>query len=87
MISVKENTRPFYLLIINKNKALPYNYFVAVIIRKDEFSNPAYFHGIGYFSNDRPKIENTGPDKQIIEVWIPWDKINYIESLIYKPRD
>jgi len=60
-------------------------FFVSVRNCRDEFTSPAVFHGVGYWATEHPK--NTLDTKaQILEIWIPWEKIDYVESLMYRQR-
>ena len=71
------------LKVTGKNKPM---YFVCTKNRRDEFSNPSAFHGIGFLNyGDIENIDNLD-EKDEKEIWIPWDKINYVESLIYVPK-
>lgn len=80
----------FYLIHLSKVGAENLNYFVCTKRRGDELNSPGCFHGIGYFhtamehdtENEKFKSEN----REEKEVWIPYYKIDFIESLVYRPR-
>ena len=56
--------------------------FLCTKRRGDEFSLPSCFHGIGFFCKNKDDLE--GKVEQ--EVWIPYSRIDCVESLVYKPR-
>lgn len=56
------------------------NEFRTVKEKGDEL-NGAHFHGIGCFGSDKKDVLNT---EEIMEVWIPWDNIEYVRNITYK---
>jgi hypothetical protein len=73
-----------------KTAKSPITYFVCTKNRRDEFG-PDIFHGIGYWhtlkdgDNPGPMYENI-EKREEEEVWIPFNNIEYIKSLMYRPR-
>lgn len=64
-----------------------------IVVKKVECLLPTTFHGIGFWSSEIPQL-NTGitatqqflDDQEYEEVWIPYENIDYIKSLIYIKR-
>jgi len=59
-------------------------YFVCTKNRRDEFS-PEVFHGVGYWHSG-PDMYKDIEKREEEEVWIPYGNIDYIKSLMYRPR-
>jgi len=79
-------TTPSYAVHFEKKTAKsPDRFFIVVQVRRDEFTSPAIFHGIGYWTDKKPSINNS-VNVDITEVWIPWQKIDHVESLMYRQR-
>lgn len=87
---VESGVELFYLIHLSKTGAENPKYFICIKRRGDELGSPGCFHGIGYFhtaavdetENEKFKYEN----REEKEVWIPYYKIDFIESLVYRPR-
>jgi hypothetical protein len=75
----------FVRLKVQSNKEFKKS-FICSKRRSDEFNNTSVFHGVGYWHNGIYDHNFSTEGKQEQEVWIPWDRIKYIESLIYKQR-
>lgn len=73
-----------YLVFFKRGNKSSNRFFIVTQIRRDEFINPAVFHGIGFFTEKKVVKEITN---QIIEVWIPWSEIDHIESLMYRQKN
>jgi len=82
----EEAARLVYLVVFKKKNVKSANkFFVVTSIRRDEFNSPAVFHGIGYWATEHPNnILDTRA--KITEVWIPWEQIDHVESLMYRQR-
>lgn len=80
----------FYLVHLSKAGAKNSKCFVCTKRRGDEVTSLNCFHGIGYFhvslsgETEDEKFNLNGREEK--EVWIPYDKIDFIESLVYRPR-
>ena len=57
-------------------------YFVTIKNRRDEFIGPC-FHGIGYWWDGNEGLFTDMDSKEVKEEYIPWCKINHVESLMY----
>ena len=60
-------------------------YFAVTIVKRDEFNSSAVFHGVGYWTDNKPE-RNSIENKEITEVWIPWGEIDHVESWMYRQR-
>jgi hypothetical protein len=80
---VEKNVEVLYSVHLLKNTSKEAEkVFLRTKRRGDEFSLPNCFHGIGFFCKNNNDVE----EKVEQEVWIPYSKIEYVESLVYKPR-
>jgi hypothetical protein len=77
-----------YAVVMDKKTTKsPDCYFVVVHIRRDEFENPACFHGVGYWADSYPTPDVDISKENIIEVWIPWKRVDHVASLMYRQKN
>lgn len=64
-----------------------------IVVKKGEYFLPTVFHGIGFWSDEIPKLDpKMSITRQFLdaqeyeEVWIPYEKIDHIKSLVYTKR-
>lgn len=76
----------FYLICFKKVGKQKLLFFICTQKRRNEFENPSVFHGIGFFYNGEINDINKIDNYTEREVWIPWDKISYVESFVYKRK-
>jgi hypothetical protein len=85
---VRENSPIYCVHMDKKTTKSATKFFVVTQLRRDEFG-VAVFHGIGYWTNKEPSKEPSNEENievNIIEVWIPWNKIDHVENLVYRQR-
>ncbi len=89
MVEEKTELELFYLVYLKKRTQSvkeKQKFFVCVQKRRDEFNLVSALHCIGYWHEGKLNIFNNTRSKDIEEVWIPWNQIEYVKSLMYKPR-
>jgi hypothetical protein len=77
------NSPHYAVHMIKKTAKSADRFFIVTQVRRDELGTAA-FHGIGYWTDKKPNGEEI--QANITEVWIPWDKIDHVESLVYRQR-
>lgn len=91
---VKKNQadRPMFAVVMKKKTARSSDrYFV--VVKKGECFLPTTFHGIGFWSDEllkfKPDLTVTQQflaEQEYEEVWIPYENIDYVKSLVYTKR-
>lgn len=77
----------FYLVTIKtRTKTEKPRFFVCTKNRRDEFNIPSAFHGVGYWHEGSEGIFEDVESRNEEEVWISWNQISYVKSLLYRPR-
>lgn len=87
-----QSDKPLYAVFLKKKTARsPDRYFI--VTKKAEYFLPNAFHGIGFWADQIPELDpETTASKQYLEdqkyseVWIPYENIEFIESLVYIKR-
>jgi hypothetical protein len=64
-----------------------------IVVKKGECLLPTTFHGIGFWAREIPKLnpdmaatQKFLDDQEYEEVWIPYENIEYVKSLVYIKR-
>jgi len=77
----------YYLVCMRKNtRTETPSFFVCTKNKRDEFNLVSVFHGVGYWHKGVKKAFDNIEDREEEEVWIPWSNIDYVQSLMYKPK-
>jgi hypothetical protein len=84
--------KPMFAVVIKKRTAKSEDrYFI--IVKKGECFLPTAFHGIGFWATEIPKLDmEITASQQFLdsqayeEVWIPYENIDYVKSLVYTKR-
>jgi hypothetical protein len=84
--------KPMFAVVLKKKTDKSADRFF-IVIKKGENLLTTVFHGVGFWSGEIPQLDpNMTASQQFLsiqtyeEVWIPYENIDYIKSLVYIKR-
>lgn len=84
--------RPMFAVVMKKKTAKSTDRFFIVVKKRENFL-PTVFSGVGFWLDQIPKLDpEVTASQQFLdnqeyeEVWIPYENIDYIKSLVYTKR-
>ena len=86
-IKKEQVDKPLYAVVMKKKS----KFFI--IMKKGDPFLPNILHGIGFWATEIPNLDTEITifkqileDQEYVEVWIPYENIDYVKSLIYKKK-
>jgi len=91
-VKKQQTDRPLFAVVLKKKTDKSADRFF-IVVKKGEYLLPQTYHGIGFWCNVVPRLDPEMTSTQQFlgtqtyeEVWIPYENIDYIKSLIYIKR-